>query len=258
MVLDRVLQSKREEVEARRARVPLQELRALVRDLNPPLDFRKAISREGRAVKVIAEVKKASPSSGILREDFSPADLARSYARAGAAAISVLTDGPFFQGSLLHLQEVRSAVALPLLRKDFVIDPYQIYEARAFSADAVLLIAAVLEFDRLREYLDLASVLQLHSLVEVHDDEELFRAIEAGAPTIGINNRDLRTFQVSLDVTFSLLRLIPDGKVVVSESGIASRAEVRRLAEAGVDAILVGEALLRALDVEAKLRELLL
>ena len=237
--------------------MPLQELRAAVRDLDPPLDFRKAISREGRAVKVIAEVKKASPSSGILREDFSPMDLARSYARAGAAAISVLTDGPFFQGSLLHLQEVRGAVALPLLRKDFVIDPYQIYEARAFSADAILLIAAVLEFDRLREYLDLASALQLHSLVEVHDDEELFRAIEAGAPTIGINNRDLKTFQVSLDVTFSLLRLIPNGKVVVSESGIASRADVERVRRAGADAVLVGEALVTAPDPAAKIHELL-
>lgn len=257
-MLDLILQSKKREVEARKGLVPLRELKARAADLLPPLDFKKAIARSpGERIKAIAEIKRASPSAGILREDFNPEGLALAYAKGGASAISVLTDEAFFQGSLRHIEEVRGAVELPILRKDFIIDPYQVFEARAALADALLLIVAALGPSRLQELLELAVELQLHPLVEVHTEEELMKALEMGADLIGINNRDLRTFRTSLETTFSLLPWIPRGKVVVSESGIQGRNDVVRLSEAGLDAILIGEALLRAADPGAKLRELL-
>lgn len=264
-MLEQILQNKRREVEARKGLVPLRELRSRATDLLPPLDFKKAITRgqgsgvrdPGEGIKAIAEIKRASPSAGILREDFDPEGLARAYAKGGASAISVLTDESFFQGSLQHIEEVRREVALPILRKDFIIDPYQVFETRAALADALLLIVAALEPPMLQDLLELALELQLHPLVEVHTEEELTKALEAGADLIGINNRDLRTFQVSLETTFSLLPHIPQGKVVVSESGIKGRNDIVRLSEAGLDAILVGEALLREADPAAKLQELL-
>lgn len=238
--------------------MPLRELKARAADLLPPLDFKKAITRgPGEGIKAIAEIKRASPSAGILREGFDPEGLARAYAKGGASAISVLTDEPFFQGSLRHIEEVRMEVELPILRKDFIIDPYQVFETRASLADAFLLIVAALEPPMLQDLLGLALELRLHPLVEVHTEEELTKALEAGADLIGINNRDLKTFQVSLETTFSLLPHIPRGKIVVSESGIKDRSDVVRLSEAGLDAILVGEALLREADPGVKLRELL-
>ncbi|MFN3476947.1 MAG: indole-3-glycerol phosphate synthase TrpC [Candidatus Methylomirabilales bacterium] len=257
-MLEQILQNKRREVETRRGLVSLRELKARTADLLPPLDFKKAITRgPGEGIKAIAEIKRASPSAGILREDFNPEGLALAYAKGGASAISVLTDEAFFQGSLRHIEEVRGAVELPILRKDFIIDPYQVFETRAALADALLLIVATLEPSRLQELLELALELQLHPLVEVHTEEELTKALEAGANLIGINNRDLRTFRVSLETTFSLFPHIPPGKVVVSESGIQGRNDVVRLSEAGLDAILAGEALLREADPAVKLRELL-
>ncbi len=264
-MLERILHSKRQEVEERKARLSLQELKVRASSVPAPLDFTKAVTRgmgpgargRGGEVRVIAELKKASPSAGLLREEFHPASLARTYAEAGASALSVLTDGPFFQGSLLHLWEVKEAVSLPVLRKDFIVDAYQLYESRAFHADAVLLITAALQPSELREYVALALDLGLHPLVEVHTVDELALALETEAPLIGINNRDLHSFQTSLDVTFRLLPFLPEERVVVSESGIKNQEEVAKLKEAGVDAILVGEALMKETDPAAKLRQLL-
>jgi indole-3-glycerol phosphate synthase len=216
--------------------------------------FARALSRPG--ISLIAEVKKASPSKGVIRADFHPAEIARAYEAAGASAISVLTDEPHFQGKLAYLDEVRAAVGLPLLRKDFIIHPAQIIEAVG-RADAVLLIVAALSPAELRAYLDLAAACGLDTLVEVHDRTELEVALESGAPTIGINNRDLRTFVVDVDTTLRLLPHIPDDRIVVSESGIKTHAQVAMLEEAGVDAVLVGEALMARADIAAATRELL-
>jgi indole-3-glycerol phosphate synthase len=209
-------------------------------------------------VRVIAELKKASPSRGVLAADFDPVALARVYAGNGAAAISVLTDEKYFQGRLELLGAVRRVVDVPLLRKDFTIDEYQVWEARAAGADAVLLIVGILEDPLLGELLAAANVLGLGALVEIHTAAELERALAAGAGVIGINNRDLRTFETTLDTTLALLPSIPRGPVVVSESGFFTAADVRKVADAGAHAVLVGEALVRAADAGAKLRELAL
>ena len=256
-ILEEILEAKRREVMEQRRQVPLAEVEARARALPPPLNFSGALMGEG--VRLIAEAKRASPSRGVLRRDYDPVALALTYAQNGAAAVSVLTDGPYFGGSLEDLSRVKEALAphrLPVLRKDFILDPYQIYEARAAGADAVLLIAAVLEGGRLKELLQVARELWVQCLVEVHDAPQVHRALEAGAEVIGINNRDLRTFHTDLRVTEELRPLIPRGKVVVSESGIATAQDVARLRRAGVHAVLVGEALVTAPDVAAKVREL--
>jgi indole-3-glycerol phosphate synthase len=262
-ILDDILHRTRMDVLRRRAELPLAELKARCRDCAPPRDVRGALRREaattGRRsgpIRVIAEVKKASPSKGVIRADFAPAALARAYRDAGAHAISVLTDGPFFQGSLDHLIAVREAVDLPVLRKDFHVDPYQVWEARAAGADAVLLIAATLSPPDLADLLDLCRELTLTALVEVHTRQELETALASGAELIGMNNRDLKSFEVSLETTFALAPLAPAGVVLVSESGISQAEEVARLASAGVDAILVGEGLLRHADVGEAMRRL--
>ena len=271
-ILDQILTQTRADLGERRARVPLDELKARCRDQGSPRDFLGAVGRprgevqsaeretasERRrgGIKVIAEVKKASPSRGVIRADFAPVELACAYAKAGAHAISVLTDAPFFQGSLAHLAAVRSAVGLPILRKDFHVDPYQIWEARATGADAVLLIAATQEPSQLAGLLGLSRELGLTALVEVHTAGELELALRSGADLVGVNNRDLKTFEVSLENTFSLLPLVPPGVVLLSESGISRREEVVRLAAAGLDGILVGEGLLRHADVGQALRDL--
>jgi indole-3-glycerol phosphate synthase len=206
---------------------------------------------------VIAEIKKASPSRGLICEDFDPKRQARAYERAGAACISVLTDGPFFQGALADLEAARQACSIPLLRKDFTIDPYQVVEARAWGADAVLLIVAALEAGQLEELLEAARAEDLDALVEVHDEAELSKAVELGADLVGINNRDLNTFYTSTDVTRRLLPLVPEAVTVVSESGLGDVDELASLEEAGVDAFLVGEVLMRAEDPEAGLAALL-
>ncbi len=262
-ILDRILDRTRADVAERRGRVPLGELRARCRDRAPTRDFPGALRRDADArerrrgtIRVVAEIKKASPSRGVIRADFDPPALARSYAAAGAHAISVLTDAPFFQGDLAHLAAARGAVALPILRKDFHLDPYQLWEARDAGADAVLLIAAALPPRQLQDLAGLARELGLAALVEVHARPDLDAALASGAALIGINNRDLGTFQVSLETTFDLLPHVPAETVLVSESGIAEAAQVARLAAAGVDAILVGEGLLRHPDVSGALHSL--
>jgi len=263
-ILDEILARTRVDVQRRRAQLSLAELRARCSDLPPPRDFlgalrRKsgdAVRRQG-AIRVIAEVKRASPSRGVIRPDFEPAVLARAYAEAGAAAVSVVTDAPFFQGSLAHLEAVRDAVDIPVLRKDFHLDSYQLWEARGAGADAVLLIAAALPPSELQDLLGLSREIGLAALVEVHTDQELAVALACGPRLVGINNRNLQTFEVALETTFDLLRFVPNEVALVSESGIGKPAEVVKLADAGVDAILVGEGLLRHSDAGRALRHLL-
>jgi indole-3-glycerol phosphate synthase len=259
MILQEIIHAKQEEVTRRKSAVPLRDLKARIRDLANPRDFHQALARRSRGggIRVIAEVKRASPSQGVIRQDLNLQELVRAYAVGGAAALSVLTDEPFFRGSLRDLALAKESVSLPVLRKDFILDPYQVYESRRWGADAILLIAAVLDDQPLQDLLALAQELGLHPLTEVHTSEELYRAAAAKAPIIGINNRDLKTFQVSLETTFLLLPEVPADRVVVSESGIFGRTEVARLESAGLDAVLVGEGLLRARDVAAKIRELM-
>ncbi|HEX2171180.1 MAG TPA: indole-3-glycerol phosphate synthase TrpC [Dehalococcoidia bacterium] len=260
MILDDIVAYKRAELAGQIARAPLAEVRARAESAEPVRDFGRVL--RGQDVRLIAEIKKASPVKGVLFPDLDPVALARKYAAAGAAAISVLTDERFFQGHLSFLSQIRSGLAAvgattPLLRKDFLFDPYQVYEARAAGADAILLIVAILDQVQLTEYRQLAEELGLAALVETHDEGEVERALTAGARIIGINNRDLRTFTVDLGTTEKLRRLIPTDRIVVSESGIAGPAHVRRLAEWRVDAMLVGESLVTSGDVAAKVAELL-
>lgn len=255
MILDRIVAVKREEVAAAKRQRPVAELQARAAEAPPVRNFAAALRQPGR-VSLIAEVKKASPSKGVLRADFDPVAIARTYAANGAAAVSVLTDETFFQGQPGFLAAIRDAVALPLLRKEFILDPYQLYESRALGADAVLLIVAILSRGELHDLLALSRELGLACLVEVHTEAELEVALGAEADLIGLNNRDLHTFRTTLDTTFRLRPLVPAGRIVVSESGISTREDVQRLAEVGVEAILVGEALLRAADIGAKVREL--
>lgn len=254
-MLDEILRHKKEEVAGRGRAVSLKDLKARMRDCAAPRGFQEALLRPA-PVHLIAEVKKASPSRGVIRRDFNPVDIARTYQEGGASALSVLTDERFFQGGLDLLGEIKQAVRLPVLQKDFILDDYQIYEARAFDADAVLLIAAVLDRPQLRDFHALARDLGMDVLCEVHTEKELERVVE-WAEIIGINNRDLKTFVTDLETTFRVAKEVPEEKVLVSESGIQTRREVLLLQEAGVDAILVGESLMREGDIRAKLRELL-
>jgi len=259
LILDDIAEAKRLEVEAKKragraigGHQPAPDSRFQARD------FVSSVRRAGEDLpRVIAEVKRASPSRGVIREDFDPVSIARAYESAGASALSVLTDERFFQGHIDHLRACRNAVRLPVLRKDFVIDPYQIHEARAAGADAVLLIAALLDTDALREFRREAEGLGMAALVEAHDERELESALESGAHIVGINNRDLQTFQVDVETTFRLVSMIPRERIIVSESGIGTRDDLKRLADAGVDAALIGETLLSAPDPGAKLRELI-
>jgi indole-3-glycerol phosphate synthase len=255
MILDEILAHKRAEVAARRAAVPEARLRTRSTWAEPRRGFRAALA-DAPAPAVIAECKRASPSRGLIRADYDPAAHAQCYARAGAAALSVLTDERFFQGSLEHLAAARRACALPCLRKDFLVDPYQVAEARAWGADAVLLIVAGCPPALGRALLAAAGALDLDVLVEVHDEAELGWAVEAGATLVGINNRDLRTFRTTLETTERLARLVPAGVLVVAESGIATAADVARMRAAGAHAVLVGEALMAAPDPGAALAEL--
>ena len=257
-ILDRILARKVEEIAERSALTPLAELVARCSDLADTRGFAAAIESRIDAGQpaVIAEVKKASPSKGVIRAEFDPAAIARSYESGGAACLSVLTDADFFQGSEVYLGQARAACALPVLRKDFTIDPYQVYEARAIGADCILLIVAALDDERLLELSLLAAELDLDVLVEVHDEDELERALELPAPLIGVNNRNLRSFEVSLETTLRLRARVPAERLLVTESGIATRADVARLRAAGVDSFLVGETFMRASDPGTALREL--
>ncbi len=262
-ILKQIVAYKRGEVAAARAAVPLAELVARCGDLPPPRNFFTAVTRPSGELRVIAEVKKASPSAGVIRRDFDPAGIARSYHQAGAAAISCLTDEHFFQGKLAYLAQIRDAVPLPVLRKDFLIDPYQVYEARAAGADAVLLIAECLDEPLLVDMLILATELKLTKLVEVHDVEQLMivqRHLDFPHPMdtlLGINNRNLKTMTVDLGHTLRLLSLVDNPDRVVSESGIRTPADVSRLRAAGVNRILVGESLMRQPDPGAALKHLM-
>lgn len=255
MILDDIVRDKRAELERAKATVPLAELQQRPLFRTARHGFRVALAARRRAV--IAEVKKASPSRGIIRADFDPVAIACDYADNGAAAISVLTEARYFQGHLDHLAAIRRAVAVPLLRKDFLFDAYQLYEARAFGADAVLLIVAILSDALLQELLWLAEELNLTALVEVHDRAELERALRASARLLGINNRDLRTFHTTLATTERLMPAVPPDGLVVAESGIENVADIERLERVGVRAFLIGESLMRAPDPGARLRELL-
>ena len=254
-ILERIVAVKRQEIERRRAEIPQRQLEARLADAPPVRDFRAALER-GPGLGVIAEVKKASPSAGVLRADFDPLAIARIYEANGASAISVLTDEPFFQGHLTYLTAIRRAVAPPVLRKDFILDPYQIVEARVAGADAVLLIAEILTTEELPALLNYVHELGMQALVELYDRANLQRVLDAGATLIGVNNRNLRTFVTSLDHTLDLIRDVPSTCCLVSESGIRTRADVLRLEEAGVKAVLIGETFMRASDIGEKLREL--
>ncbi|QGU32000.1 indole-3-glycerol phosphate synthase TrpC [Thermochromatium tepidum] len=257
-ILKTIVQRKIEEVGERRARRSETELKAALAEVGPVRGFAAALQRRVTAGEpaVIAEIKKASPSKGLLRPDFYPAAIALSYERGGAACLSVLTDVSFFQGSDAYLQEARAACALPVLRKDFIIDPYQVYEARLIGADAILLIAACLSDAQLDELNALAHALGLDVLIEVHDADELARALAVPGRLIGINNRDLRTFEVRLETTLGLLAAIPDDRLLVTESGILSCEDVMRLRCHGVQSFLVGEAFMRAPDPGVELKRL--
>ncbi len=243
-ILDEIVAWKRVELERRMADRSLEKLRQAAVRAAPPRDWIGAL--RGPGVSLIAEVKRASPSAGLLRPGLDPAALAAEYEQAGAAALSVLTDARYFQGDLDDLRAARAAVSLPVLRKDFVISPYQVYEARAAGADAVLLIVAVLDDGALEDLHHLANALGMAALVEVHDEAELRRALAIAPAVVGVNNRDLRTFRVDVDTTARLRAQIPDKVVLVAESGVGTPADVMRLAAIGVDAMLVGEALVRA------------
>ena len=256
-ILETILEHKRRELERHQRQTSLAQLEAQVKQMPVPLNLSGALL--GDRVRLIAEVKKASPSKGLLAADFDPVALATCYADNGAAAISVLTEADHFEGSLEHLRLVKQAVALqglPVLRKDFLYDPYQLYEARANGADAALLIVAMLAPAQLKELLEVARGLWLQALVEVHSQQEMETALEAGAEVIGVNHRDLKSFQVDLGLSALLTPLAPRGKILVAESGIGSADDVRRLKRVGINAVLVGEALVTAQDTAAKVREL--
>ena len=257
-VLDTILARKAEEVAARRAERPLARIRELADAQLPARGFADAIRGKHRAglPAVIAEIKKASPSKGLIRADFDPASIARSYEAGGAACLSVLTDVDYFQGSDAYLQQARAACALPVLRKDFTIDEYQVVEARVLGADCILLIVAALDDVQLADLAVLAMELGMDVLVEVHDLDELERALQVPAPLLGINNRNLRTFDVSLDTTLSLRHAVPGDRVLVTESGIATPEDVARMRDAGIETFLVGETFMRDADPGAALRRL--
>lgn len=264
-ILDQIVATKRQEVAERSAATPIEKLKEMIAELGRPRNFFRAVTKkpEGKRLNLIAEVKKASPSAGVIRPDFDPVKIAQTYAAAGADALSVLTDEKYFQGHLSYIHQIRDAVKLPVLRKDFIIDPYQVYEARAFGADAILLIAECLATNELIDLQILATELNLTTLIEVHDIDNLMRVRDhvIGFPhrsysLLGINNRDLRTFKVDLGTTLRVTELIDDKDILVSESGIHSAEHVKKLADAGVRTVLVGESLMRSDDIAGKIREM--
>lgn len=257
-ILEKILRRKREEIAERSKTVSIEELKTQAAQADPVRGFIASIEQRivDNKAAVIAEIKKASPSKGVLREHFDPAAIASSYDKHGAACISVLTDKDFFQGGEDCLQQARAACSIPVIRKDFIIDPYQVYEARAINADCILLIVAALNDAALQELLDLAHALGMDVLMEVHDEEELERALKTGARLIGINNRNLRTFDTSLSTTIDMLNKIPEDHIVVTESGIHTPDDVKLMRDNNVHAFLVGEAFMKAEEPGSKLAEL--
>jgi len=257
-ILQKILQRKVEENAERSRKENIDVLHQRIEQASPVRGFIRAIENkisQGEAA-VIAEIKKASPSKGVMRENFVPADIAKSYQQHGAACLSVLTDEDFFQGCEAYLQQAREATKLPVIRKDFIIDPYQVYEARAMSADCILLIVAALEDSMMKELLSLAHELEMDVLMEVHDRDEMARAINSGAKLIGVNNRNLRTFEVSLENTLGMLDMVPEDRILVTESGIHAPADVQLMRQNNVNAFLVGEAFMRVDEPGEKLAEL--
>ena len=255
-ILDKIVATKRTEIEQAKAARSLETLQHASQTADAPRDFYAALA-DHPPTRLIAEIKKASPSRGVIREDFSPVEIAKIYETHGASCLSVLTDETYFQGSLEYLRDVRQAVSLPVLRKDFILDPYQVWEARAAGADAVLLIAECLDDEPLHTLFQLVTELGMTPLVEFYDPANLPRVIEVGAKLVGINNRDLTSFYTDLEHTLRLKQCIPDDRIVVSESGILSRADVLRLESAGIGAILVGEGLMSQEDIGAAVDDLL-
>jgi len=256
MILSKILEEKRREVEEARKRISLGDLKKKAEALYISSMFKKNISRKGH-INLIAEVKKSSPSRGIIRADFDPLKIAMAYHAAGAAAISVLTDERFFDGRLEYLKMIKERVTLPVLRKDFIIDEYQIYETAAAGADAMLLIAQILTREELNRYTGLCKDMGMDVLVEVHNEEDVDKALGSSASVIGINNRDLATFNVDITTTQRLIRMIPDSKTIVSESGIETYEQVMFLKSLGVNAVLIGETFMRAENIGEKVRELM-
>jgi indole-3-glycerol phosphate synthase len=257
-ILKKIVARKKEEIAEAQRRVSLEAMKEGLEETSPPRGFVASLERRIAAGQpgVIAEIKKASPSRGVLREDFHPTEIARSYAGHGAACLSILTDVDFFQGSAEYLKAARAACELPVIRKDFIVDPYQVYEARVMEADCILLIAACLDDEQLASLNDLAMDLGMDVLIEVHDEDELARSLLVDNPMVGINNRNLRTFEVSLDTTLRMLEQIPGERLVITESGIRHPEDVSRMREHGVNGFLVGEAFMRADDPGARLAEL--
>jgi len=256
-ILDEIVSNKLKEIEMIKKKNSLEFLDKMIKKKNIPLNL--AGSLMGDSVRVIAEIKQNSPSKGLLTNNFDPLELSKIYCENGAAAISVLTDQKYFKGSLDHMSAVSGFVnkfSIPVLRKDFILDPYQIYEARAYGADSILLIVSVLGFKKLNDLLILANKLWLQCIVEVHDENELDIALQAGAEIIGINNRDLTSFITNMDTTYRLAKLIPNNKIIISESGIKTKDDINKLKEVGVDAVLVGESLITSNNTAKKLREL--
>lgn len=254
MILDDIAGKRKEQLRRDMDAVSLETVKRAAEHSPPPLDFKKALQKD--RLSVIAEVKKASPSKGLICRDFQPAQIARNYEAAGADAVSVLTEESYFQGSSEVLREVRAEVEIPILRKDFILSPYQIYEARAIGADAILLIAALLSSEKLREFKKIADSLGLACLMEAHNEEELEKVLGAGAEIVGINNRDLKTFRVDLGATARLARLVPQECVLVSESGVKKRSDFLAAEKSGAKAVLIGETLMRSKNPAATLREL--
>src|SRR5574341_838046 len=255
-ILDEIYKHKLSEVAENKRRISIEVLKENIKEEQRPRPFGASLKSHTN-ITIIAEIKKASPSLGIIRKDFNPLKIARLYESSGASAISVLTDEKFFQGKLSYLTDVKKSVSIPILRKDFVIDPYQIYEARSAGADAILLIAALLSKEKIQHFLELADELEMDCLVEVHSESELKKVLQTSANIIGINNRDLATFKIDLEITLVLRPMIPAGKIVVSESGIKSREDIVTLIKKGIDAVLVGETLMKSINISAKLHELL-
>lgn len=256
MILDDIVAHKRQELKEAKKKLPPQELVSAASEAPPAIDF-AALHAKTPGVKIISEIKKASPSKGIIRDDFDHLSIAREYEDSGAFALSVLTDREFFRGDISYLSDIRAHSALPILRKDFTIDPYQIYEARCHGADLVLLIVAVLDRGEIEEYLSLSHSLGMNCIVEVHGERELETAVLAGSGIIGINNRDLRTFDVSLDVSKRLSGMVPEGKIIISESGISSVEDMAGLMACGIDTFLIGETFMKAKSPGEALRGLL-
>ncbi|UCD54912.1 MAG: indole-3-glycerol phosphate synthase TrpC [Candidatus Omnitrophota bacterium] len=256
MILSKIISEKRKEVEKARSLMPEQKLKELVRKLYIKSAFKRNIARPHH-INLIAELKKASPHRGIIRGDFNPLKIALTYQANGASALSVLTDERFFEGSLKILKELKGKVTLPLLRKDFIIDEYQIYESLYWGADAILLIAHILTEEELTNFYRIAKDLGMDVLVEVHNEEDVDKALKSGASIIGINNRDLTTFRIDLSTTQRLVRLIPENKIKVSESGIKTYEDVMFLKSLGINAVLIGEVFMEASDIAAKIREVM-